>query len=125
MREQSEVDRRLSKAAAFLEQGKQGAALGELWVAEASARMTPDALQEIIDFTTAFRQEVRPRQRKELEDLAQVLRRDMQQAIEPPVTSRSETESSPPTGTTLVLIGLVALVVLLLVAIALSQSPAN
>src|SRR5438270_3431429 len=91
----SELDIRLAKVQALIEQGKQRRALQELWNAEAHARGNADAIREMLDFTTAFEQRVEPRQKSRLTDLVATLEHDAEQASRSPIAAPLVSDSAP------------------------------
>jgi hypothetical protein len=69
----SAIDLRLTKAQELIARGKQRRATQELWNAEALARGNEDAIRKLLDFTTAFEQQVEPRLKPRLADLVVAL----------------------------------------------------
>ena len=78
MDEQSaEVEGHLSKADHLIARGKDGRALAQLWIAEAQARGNSDAIREVLAAAAALEKHVSSKQRAELDELVEVLHRDM------------------------------------------------
>lgn len=88
----SKFERRLGRAAKLLARGRQEAALGELRNATEFARWRPEAIQEMIDFTAVFQEQVDPGMRRYLDRLCQDLEFLMERAA---AAAGVEAEGSP------------------------------
>jgi hypothetical protein len=81
------LDASFARARALIERGKQRQALDELWKAEALVRGNPEGIRELSNFASAFEQQVAPRQKPYLEELARTLRHDAETASRPRTTT--------------------------------------
>jgi hypothetical protein len=73
----AEVEGHLSKADHLIANGKDRRALAQLWIARAEARGNSDAIREVLAAAAALEKHVSSKKRAELDELVEVLHRDM------------------------------------------------